>query len=179
LFFIGQFAYKNKDGVKIFLSYLVSGLLVIVFMIIFYSVFTSLAFRQRFALTEISKYSTVINNLGRFDYIGIIMILFSNLFSLALPIYFSSIIFNELFGVKKPFIAPIFTVGIQFIISIIFHQFSASIEQFIVQVGSFFFIVMGNLFPIIFCLFCKKNFRIRPIVLEPEHTYKCTFGVLE
>ena len=79
LFFIGEFKFSKKDGLKIFISYLISAVILIAFMIIFYSIFTSISYRQRFALTEISKYTTVINNIGRFDYVGIMMLLFSNL----------------------------------------------------------------------------------------------------
>ena len=89
MFFIGEFEYKKGFSLKLFLTYLASALIVLLFMIIFYSIFTSISHRQRFALTEISKYTTVINNLGRFDYIGIIFILFSNLFSLAIPLFFA------------------------------------------------------------------------------------------
>ena len=157
LFFIGEFLYKKRDGVKILLSFLLGAILIVAFMIIFYCVFTSIAFRQRFALTEISKYSTVINNLGRFDYIGIVMILFSNLFSLSLPLYFSSRILNRIFNIKKNWIAPLITVGVQMVISVFLGQFIVSIEKFILEYVGYFFILMGNLFPVIFLAFCKKE----------------------
>ena len=88
VFMVGEFSYHKKDGIKIALSYLVSALIVLLFMIVFYSIFTSISHRQRFAFTEISKYTTVINNLGRFDYIGILFLLFSNAVSLSLPLFF-------------------------------------------------------------------------------------------
>lgn len=157
MFFIGQFAYRKKDCIKILLSYLGGAIMIISFMIIFYCVFTSIAFRQRFALTEISKYSTVINNLGRFDYISIIMILFSNLFSLALPFYFSAIIFNRVFNVKSPWIAPSVIVTIQFIVCVLLPQFTVSIENFILNFCGFLFIILSNVFPLLFCLLCKKD----------------------
>ena len=42
VFFIGNFSYRKKDGIKIALSYLLSSVIVITFMIIFYSIFTSI-----------------------------------------------------------------------------------------------------------------------------------------
>ena len=75
-----NFIYKKRDGIKIIIAFLISGLSVVLFMVVFYGIFTSIAFRQQFALTEISKYTAIINNIGRFDYIGILNILFSGIF---------------------------------------------------------------------------------------------------
>lgn len=159
MFLIGQFEYKNKDGLKIVLSFLVSAFIILAFMIIFYSVFTSIAFRQRFAFTEISKYSTVINNLGRFDYIGIILILFSNVFALTLPIYFCTRTLNRLFAIKNAFISPAIIIGLLLVLVVFFGQFIVSIENFIVVIAGPFFFIMSNVFPILICIFSKKGVK--------------------
>ena len=156
LFLIGNFKADKKDRIKILLSFLLSALLILLFLITFYAVFTSISFRQRFALTEISKYSAVINNIGRFDYLGIVLILFVNVFSLSLPIYFSCHILNYIFKFKKTFIAPLITVGIQFIILVGFMQFYLTIENFIMNYLGIFFLIVGNLFPIL-TIFLKKQ----------------------
>ena len=157
MFFIGEFEYKKKDGVKILLSFLIGAIMIIAFMIIFYCIFTSIAFRQRFALTEISKYTTVINNLGRFDYIGIILILFVNLFSLSLPIYFSCKIINKLFSIKKVWIAPTIVVPIQALIPLFFNQYIYAIQNFLLGYAGVFFFIAANAFPILTAFFAKKE----------------------
>lgn len=157
MFLTGEFLCRKKDCVKICLSYALGAVMVIIFMIVFYSVFTSISFRQRFALTEISKYTTVINNLGRFDYIGIIMILFSGLISLSLPMYFGARIINYIFQIKKVWIAPIISVGIQIIIMLTFYQFLSSIESFIMNYMGIFFIVFANILPCFTILLNKKE----------------------
>lgn len=155
MFLTGEFVYGKKDGIKIFFSYLVGAIAVVIFAIIFYSVFTFIAPRQRFALTEISKYSTVINNIGRFDYIGIFMLLFSNMFGLSLPLFFSARILNHIFKFKKTYLAPLITVGIQVLIMLFFEQYFFSIENFILNYSSAFFILLSNVFPAVFCLAVK------------------------
>ena len=149
MFFIGNFNFDKKAGLKIFLSFLLGAVMVIVFMITFYSIFSSIAFRQRFALTEMSKYTTVISNLGRFDYIGIFMILFSNVFALCLPIYFSSKLIKYIFNFKKLWIAPSITVGLQLFIVLVLYEFTVSFENIITNYFSFYFIIVGNILPII------------------------------
>lgn len=157
MFFIGEFKYEKKSGIKIILSFLLGAVMVIAFMIIFYSIFTSISYRQRFALTEISKYTTVINNLGRFDYIGIIMILFSSIFAICLPIFFSSKLLDYIFSIKIAWISPLICVGIQIIIMIFLNQFYFSIEKIITNYFSYYFLLLGNILPIIICLINVKE----------------------
>lgn len=155
-FFIGNFSYKKKDGLKIALSYVISAVIVVGFMIIFYSVFTSISFRQRFALTEISKYTAVINNIGRFDYLGIILILISCIFALSIPLYLSSKILDFIFEFNKPWISALIVCSIQFLILIIFTQYYLSIENFIMRHMGVYFIFMANILPI-FTIFLKNK----------------------
>lgn len=157
LFFIGQFNYHKGDGKKIFLSYAVHALMVLLFAVIFYSIFTSIAFRQRFALTEISKYTTVINNVGRLDFLGILLLLLSNMFSLSLPIFFCCKIFNRIFNVKNRWLAPLITIGTHFFIMFFLDQCYATIERLFMNFGGIIFIILGNVLPIFTIFFINKG----------------------
>ena len=163
MFFIGNFKFEKHSTIKILLSFLLGALLVLLFMIIFYSIFTSIAFRQRFALTEISKYTTVISNLGRFDYIGIIMVLFSNIFALCLPIYFASKIMDSIFNIKKLWISPTISVGIQLIIMLTLSEYIVSVQNFIINFVGVYFLILANILPIIISLLSlrEKNYAIK------------------
>ncbi len=156
MFFLGEFAYHKKDGIKILGSYLLGVLMILIFMVIFYCIFTSIAHRQRFALTEISKYTTVINNTGRFDYLGILMILLSSIFSISMPLFFGSRILNYIFNFKKRWITPLITVGIQLLTSIFFSEFLSTMETIVTDYCIYGFIVMQNLLPI-FSIFIAKR----------------------
>ncbi len=152
MLFIGKFKWEKGSALKIFLSFALGAFMVLTFMIIFYAIFTSIAFRQRFALTEISKYTTVINNLGRFDYIGIFMILFSNMFAICLPIYFSSKLLDYIFSIKTKWLSPAIVVATHIIITLCFYEFFVSIEFFMTNYFAFYFILIGNIVPIIIML---------------------------
>ena len=155
--FIGQFNYEKHSGKKILLSYLISALITLLFIFIFYGTFTSIAHRQRFAFTEISKYTTVINNLGRFDYIGIIMILFVNVFAISLPVYFSAKALNYLFCIKKEWISSLIAVAIQVFILIVFSEYYASIEKLLMNYAPPFLFLVGNLLPALTPLLTLKE----------------------
>ena len=162
MFFIGEFDFRKKDGLKISISYLISSLLVVIFMAVFYSVFTSIAFRQRFALTEISKYTAVINNIGRFDYFGIVCLLFSNALALSIPLYFSCRILNHVFNINKKWISALITTAIQLIIMTVFTQYYLSIEKLMTGALSIFFFIMANVLPLAtpFLTFRRKQNEI-------------------
>ncbi len=156
-FFAGEFAYEKRDGIKILFSYIAGILIVIFFMVIFYCIFTSIAHRQRFALTEISKYTTVINNTGRFDYLAILMILLSNFFALSTPIYFGARTLEYICEFKKSWIAPLIVVCIQFIISVFLYQHFYSIQNFIINYATYYFIFMANVLPILTLFIATKK----------------------
>lgn len=154
LFFLGNFEYKKGDGKKILLSYLVSAILVLFFFIVFFGTFTSISFRQRFALTEISKYSSVINSVGRFDYIAIFCILISNVFSTAIPLYFCCYCLKIAFPIKNEWIYSLITHTIIFLIITFFREYFFTIEKIIENFLCYVFMVFSYLLPIIFCI-CK------------------------
>lgn len=165
LFFLGEFDYGKKDGLKIALSYLISSLMILLFMIVFYATFTSIAYRQRFAMTEITKYTTVINNTGRFDYFGIMLLLLSGITAVSLPIFFASKILNRILDVKRQWITP-FIVSVLLSLPItLLSQFDATIEKLILRYCSAYFIIFGNVLPP-FTLLLKKNLKRREVLYE-------------
>lgn len=158
LFFAGNFKYKKGDTLKLILSYIGSFVMVIIFMIMFYGIFSSIAFRQRFALTEISKYSTVINSVGRFDFIGIFFLLTSNFISLSLPIYFSNYCISKVLNIKKlKWIVPLILSGLVFSVLLFFGEYFSSIETFFLEYANIFFFIFGNIIPILVSIFVPKR----------------------
>ena len=147
LFFTGEYVKGKKDGLKIILSACVSALIVVAFTIVFYGTFTSVAFRENFALTEISKYTTAINNMERFDYLPIFALLFTSVFSLALPFFFAAELLARLFPVKR-IIAAILASLPSIALLIFFNEYYFSIENFIERYAGVYFIIFGSIFPV-------------------------------
>ena len=123
----------------------------------FYGIFSSIAFRQRFALTEIAKYSSVISNTGRFDYLSIMMILGASLISCSVPIFFASKLLNYVFSFKKTFIAPIITVGIELLIILVFSKFYYSFEKIATRYFGLLFLTFSTLLPCLLIFFTKRR----------------------
>ncbi len=164
LFFIGKFNTNKKNNIKIFCSYLGACILVLIFSVFFYCIFTSIAGRQRFALTDISKYTTVINNVGRFDYIGIFCILFSTVISIILPPFFACYLLRQIFNTKEKYnwIYSAIISFLLFVVVILFSQYYLSIEHFIFYYCNAFFILMAFVVPILTPLLLRKEKKYEP-----------------
>lgn len=159
LFLLGNFYKDIKYKLKILLSFALSLFLVLLFAVIFWCTFTSIAFRQRFALTEISKYMTVINNIGRFDYFAIFLLLFGGVFSLSLPIFFASKILAEVVNIKNNYIFPVIITAIVCFVSIFLNRFFVSIENFLINDACIIFLIFGNVFPVLIGLCVRFSKR--------------------
>ncbi len=158
LFMLGEFKYEKKSGLKILLSYVGTAVIILLFSLSFYAVFSSIAPMQKFSLTEAVKYDNAINFTGRFDYLGIIFILFSNFFAMTLPTFFATKCLDKVFEFKLKWIPTLITISILFIIVIFFGGYFYSIENFIINKGSIIFLVFGNIVPML-CPLLLKNKR--------------------
>lgn len=157
LFFIGNFKWEKKSALKILGGFTVGALTVVIFAVFFYSVFSSIAFREQFALTEITKYTTVINDTGRVDYIGIMILIFSDMFSASLPVFFSAHILNRVFKIQKKWVAPLIVVSVLVVVTVLLTEYTHSIEKFSVVYAGWFYLLMANVLPIVFCLLKPKE----------------------
>ena len=80
LFFLGHFKYEKRGAAKVMLSYAAGAAAVLLFLAVFYAIFSDIALRQINTLAQISKYTTAFTTLGRIDLFFI--------FAAALPLVF-------------------------------------------------------------------------------------------
>lgn len=148
LFFVGNYEKSKKSTLKILLSFAASGIIVLIFTVIFYGTFSSVAFRQRFALTEISKYSSVINNIGRFDYLALFSLLFTAVFSLSLPFYFAVNLITRILSLKTPAIVSVVVCGASAAFHLIFNRYFFTIETFVTEIAYLYTLILGTVLPV-------------------------------
>lgn len=158
-FFLGAFKCRKKDAVKIFLSFLASAVAVILFMAFFYAIFRSVAHRKIFALTDFSKYSTVISNVARFDYLGIISLLFSGTFSLTVPLYFATECLIRVFPFKNRVLPAFIVNAVIFLIVILFREYYFGLESFLTGVGSYLSLFFCNILPMLIPVLARRKVR--------------------
>ncbi len=161
LFFIGNYGVKKGDVKKILLSFLLYAVIVIFFLMVFYGVFSYTAFREKFPLTEMPSYSTVISSVGRFDYLGIVFILCSSLFSVSLPLFFASKILNEVFNIKKGYVAPLLVTGILLAVVLLSERFTHFIDILYTEYLPAAFLLFGNILPLFIPLLKRRKYELK------------------
>lgn len=86
LIFLGHFKYKKGDAAKITVSYAVGGVLVLILIAAFYSIYGSLTPSRTFMLNNIAVFFPVISFVGRIDLIALYALDIAVLFAIALHI---------------------------------------------------------------------------------------------
>lgn len=90
LMLMGRFEYRKGDCTKITLSYALSALVVLIFLAVFYSVFSVLAPDQYFAVSKIAIFFSALSLVGRVDLVAVyameICMLFALIFYLQLSV---------------------------------------------------------------------------------------------
>ena len=155
LFMLGAFRLDSKKMLKPILGFLGHALLTVGFCIVFYSVFVYISGRELYAIAEISKYSNVINSIGRFDYMAIFCLLIPHTVSIILPLYFATNILATLIGERFKTLICTLTCLIVYIPLIYLNSYVVLILDFIHVYMTPFVFIVGNVLPC-FVLLMKK-----------------------
>lgn len=89
LMLMGRFRYRKGDSLKITLSYAASALVVVLFLVLFYSIFSVLSPDQYFAISKIAVFFSALSLVGRVDLVAVYAVEVCMLFALVLYIQLS------------------------------------------------------------------------------------------
>ncbi len=90
LLLMGNFRYEKGMAQKAVFSYLAGGAAVLLFLAVYYGIFSDIAIRQAFTFAKLSKYFSAASVLGRIDYIFICLLALVMAFYAILPIQAST-----------------------------------------------------------------------------------------
>ena len=153
LFLLGTFTIEPHGKTKIILGFIGYAVITVLFCIVFYSVFKSIAGRELFAVAEISKYSNVLNSIGRFDYMAIFALLIPHTVAIILPLYFATKILCDVFPIKYKAIYSTITCLLIYAPIVWLNPYVTVIAEFIHTKLTIFTFILGNLFPALLILF--------------------------
>ena len=154
LFMLGNFPTKTKNNFKPILGFIAHAIFTVGFLITFYAVFSYASGRELYAIAEISKYSNVLNSIGRFDYIAIFLLLIPHTVAVSLPIFFAVHLLNRAFNIKK-LLPSLILNGAFFIFLTFFTTSVVPVLNFLHKYVSPFLFFMANVLP--FALIFLKN----------------------
>ena len=107
---VGKFPYRKGLAWKGMLCYLAGGGAILLFLAVYYGVFSDIAVTQLFAFAHMSKYFSGITAMGRIDYLFIFAVAFVMTFYAAMPIHAAAETVSEAFGRRKP-LAALLSLG--------------------------------------------------------------------
>ena len=100
---IGNSDYQKGDGKKIMTAFWMGAGFVLIFLAVFYGVFTTLAPRQHYAFSKIAQYFSALRTVGRIDLLLVYLLTAILLIATILPILLSSLCLREVFSEKFKF----------------------------------------------------------------------------
>ncbi|MCL1900808.1 MAG: GerAB/ArcD/ProY family transporter [Firmicutes bacterium] len=153
---------KDKSFKKVVLvAGLIAALVVFVF-VIFIAIFGDVAVRQTYAITKISKYSLAMSELGRFDFIAIIILLAGAVFFSAVTLYCSAEMFRQCFNLKERKYPLLALITILAAGTLFFNNRFSDLVNLNSVYMTYFYMAMQYLFPIILAMgvLAKENIFI-------------------
>lgn len=157
LLFLGHFKEEKHQVFKIVGSYILSSVVIVLFLILFYSCFSSVADTRFFATSELTIYSLAITNSARFDYIAIFLLMFSQVFAIILPIFLATKCFERAFGLKQALIPAIIINLILAIFTVLFTGKLFQVLAVIADYLSYLFIFFGYTIPVLLVFIPKEK----------------------
>jgi len=127
LSFVGKIEYKKGLAWKSSVCYAAGGVLLLLFLALFYGVYSDIAVLQVYPFSKISKYFSAISVLGRIDYLFIHLISIGMAFYCILPLQASCEFLKQSFGDKKP-LSALYSVAVNTLMLILSIVLTYSLE---------------------------------------------------
>ncbi len=157
LYFLGYVKKDSKITKKLTLSFIAYTLITISVFVIFYSIFSSIAERQYYAILKMSKYSITLSNIGRYDYIASLLLSAISVYQTSLPLLLATMALKDCFYFKNRFYPPIIVLGVTLIITLLTQNYFFPSIAFTQKYLSYFFIVMTYLLPFLTLLLSNRR----------------------
>jgi hypothetical protein len=156
LLFMGNFKYKKGDCAKITISYALGGIIILLFMAMFYAIYGPLSAAQPYAIAKMGLFFSAINLLGRVDLFAIYALDIVMLFAYVLNIQAASYCLKKVIGSD---IYPIYSLIINAIllaVCFIFNNNFVGVSNFTYNYFWPIAIIFAYVLPL-FCLFVRKK----------------------
>ncbi len=154
---IGNLEYKKGDGVKITLGYVCGALFVLLFLGVFYSLYSTIASREHYAFTKIAQYFPALSVIGRVDLLLVYMLCIVLFLNVSTPLFYSvELIANSLKTERKTLISALVN-GLAFLLVLFLNKHYNSVYALFCEKLPFVFWIFGFVTPLLFLLYARKS----------------------
>ena len=120
ILFSGHFRPEKGYKKKILSGYTVGALATILFSATLYGIYGAITPSQNYALPSMSVFSVIVTNIGRFDFLSIFLLLFSQVFAVSMPLMLAVKCLERAFSLKNSIVAAIAVNAAVLIVTAIF-----------------------------------------------------------
>ena len=155
-------SYKKGDGVKIVTGYAAGALFTILFLSVFFGIFSSVAAREHYAFSKIAQYFPALSVVGRIDLVFVYLLSVVLLFYTCLPLQYATTLVANIFGTtRKTWISAVLNFFL-FIGVLFLNKYYDSIHNAISGNLFFVFIILADMVPL-FLLFLPNSAPNAPL----------------
>ena len=154
---VGNLEYKKGDGVKITLGYILGAVFVLLFVGVFYSLYSTIAPREHYAFTKIAQYFPALSVIGRVDLLFVYMLCIVLFLNVSTPLFYTvELVARSLKTERKTLISAIVN-GAAFLFVLFFNKYYNSIYALLCEKLSFLFWIFGFVTPLLFLFYALKK----------------------
>lgn len=154
---------KKKEGRKILLGYAVGAVCILVFLAIFFSLFSAIAPREHYAFAKIAQYFPALSVIGRIDLIFVYLLSVVLLFYTCLPLQYATDYFTKALGIKhRVFLASFLNFSF-FLFTLFFNRHYNAFYAVITQNLPIVFLFIADMVPLFLLFFTKSTKKQTPI----------------
>ena len=153
---------KNNINKKVIISFLISMVITILLIVVFYAIFQGISARQYYATIKMSKYSITLSNIGRLDYMAAVMFACVCVYAVILPLMLSVLNIKTAFNVKNKWVLPLIITGALGILVLIYSNEIFKTISFFQRYLTPAFILISYVLPLIMLIrvaVYKKNHK--------------------
>jgi len=150
----GHFREEKLYKTKITVSYAVGALATVFCIMTFYGVYGPISASQNYAFSAVSVFSVIVTNIGRFDFISVFLVLFSEIFAISLPLVMATKCLERTFATKNSFIHAIIVNAIALTMTMLF---SSDILKVLELYENYFFYVFAGVLLISIIIFATAK----------------------
>ena len=161
---LGNLKYTKKDGKKITAGYVAGGALTLLFLAVFYGVYSTIAGREHYAFSKIAQYFPVLAVVGRIDLILVYLLCTVLFFFVATPLQYISIFTAKCFRTEKQTLISALLCALAFVFVLFCNKYYNFFYGLIAGKLYPVFWLCADLLPLSLFLLCMKRKEQKPSV---------------
>lgn len=156
LLFLGRFPAGKKTTAKVMISYAAGALVVLLYLLIFYGIFSTLAPRETFAISKVGRYYSALSVIGRVDILFGYIFMIAFLFYSVVPLQMFCECLSRVFGDRRIIYSVIVNAAAVALV-FVFNNSAAAVYGIVGKYLFPVFIVFAYALPVLALFLRRKN----------------------